>query len=670
MSVNGIKRQRLTRSVQGAVLTALVGLMLGLTPIGTAWTNTSYDYLFRFGSRPITNSVAVIMMDNEAYAYFDQTRGQPWDRALHAQVLNKLADDGCAAVVMDCFFREAHDRAKDEALATAMRRQKHVVLMAEQSQISSPAAFGMHPLSPAEPFLSAAGKSWGVAWLNPDSDLIVRRHWPFPAPGPYPSLAEVAARAAGATIGDSPQDRWLRYYGPHGAWVHLSYRYALSQRANYFRDKIVFIGTEPQTSVLDGEADDFCTPYTRWTNETSGGVEIMMTSFLNLVNHDWLRRTNGWVEALMLTFAGALLGGSLVRTKGGRACLWALVFSVAVALVSISCSFFTNYWFPWLVIAGGQSPFALVWALGCSRDGRFSEFSIDQHTTRKQAEIATKPPDIPGYHLLSRPFGEGAYGTVWLARNPAREWRAIKVIYRAKFNNDDAPYDREFNGISRFRSISDKHPTLLRIDFVSQKFADYFYYAMELGDAVTEEWEKDPGQYVPHDLANDLARRPGRRIPIHQCLTIGMELCDGLDFLHHHGLTHRDIKPQNIIFVKNRPKFTDLGLVAEIRPDDQRGTAVGTPGYMPPAPEVPGTPQADIYALGMVLYVISTGHKTAFFPEIATTLADNLHTSDFFALNVVILKACQPDPTQRYGSAREMGLALQEVQGKMLRQTP
>jgi len=648
--------------VQGAALSVLCGLMLWNMPLGQAWINTSYDYLFRFGTRSITNDVSLIMMDNEAYAYFQQTRGQPWDRSLHARLLNKLADDGCALVVMDCFFREPGDLAQDGALANAMRRQHHIVLMAEQSEVTHPTLAGLRPLLPSEPFYSASGTNWGVAWLDPDRDLTVRRLWPFSSPGPYPSLPQAAARLEGARSSESPQQQWLRYYGREGAWTRLSYRFALTQPTNYFRNRIVFIGNQPETSIVYGEPDKFCTPYTRWTGEATGGVEIMLTSFLNLVNDDWLRRADRWMEGLILVFMGALFGGGLCRMRPLTASVCAAVAAVTVMLGAVSCSYFTNYWFPWLVIAGGQVPCALTWALVVARTNRSTGSLVRAQDAHVQAAAAEELPEIPGYDLLPSPFGEGAYGRVWLARNTASQWRAVKVIYLANFKNDTGPYEREFNGITRYQALSDKHPSLLRVDFVSEKFAGHFYYVMELGDPLEPGWEREPSTYKPRDLASERARAQGGRLPTRECLRIGLELSDALDFLHRQGLTHRDIKPQNVIFVNGHPKLADLGLIAEIRPPDQTRTLVGTPGYMPPPPEMPGTPQADIYALGVLLYVLSTGSNPAFFPEISTTLAGNIQPEEFFAVNAIVLKACQPDLRQRYASALEMHRALQGAQ--------
>jgi serine/threonine protein kinase len=86
---------------------------------------------------------------------------------------------------------------------------------------------------------------------------------------------------------------------------------------------------------------------------------------------------------------------------------------------------------------------------------------------------------------------------------------------------------------------------------------------------------------------------------------------------------------------------------------------VGTIGFMPPEPEPQGTMQADVYALGMLLYVISTGRQPARFPDLSTTLLERTGDADFMRLNPIILKACQPDCAYRYASAAELERALQ-----------
>jgi len=107
--------------------------------------------------------------------------------------------------------------------------------------------------------------------------------------------------------------------------------------------------------------------------------------------------------------------------------------------------------------------------------------------------------------------------------------------------------------------------------------------------------------------------------------------------------------------------LADIGLVADILPTVERRTAPGTFGYMPPPPELPGSPQADIYALGMVLYVMFTGRTPEAFPEVASSLMDSPQQPDFRRMNALILKACQPDRAQRYRSAAEMRGALLEI---------
>src|SRR6185295_15590679 len=62
------------------------------------------------------------------------------------------------------------------------------------------------------------------------------------------------------------------------------------------------------------------------------------------------------------------------------------------------------------------------------------------------------PPPVPD-HVLIQHIGSGAYGDVWLARSALGTLRAVKVVYRARFE-DERPYEREFNGILKYEPVS------------------------------------------------------------------------------------------------------------------------------------------------------------------------------------------------------------------------
>ncbi len=640
-----------------ALAAAVVGAFLWLTPLGDRWERLSYDLLFRFGAKEPSSDVVLVLMDNESYDYFHQSRGLPWDRSIHARLLNRLADDGCAMVVMDCFFRDRRDASADDALAAAIRRQRRVALMAEQTRIQHPQIESAHILRPVEPFIGASRNTCGVAWLSPDADLIVRKHWPFPSTTVVSSLPETAAHAMGTSTRND-EKRWLNYYKQDGL-KKLSYRAAFDEPAGYFRNRIVFIGSQPQTTIPDGERDEFCTPWTAATGETVGGVEILATEFMNLVDHDWLRRGSLSLEVVAVVAFAVLLGAGALLPSG-KAISGMVIAAAGVTVTAALAFYFGNHWFPWLILVGAQTPCAMSVRLLMSLNERVSRPRQSIASTVKRVDYLT--PKAEGYKLVTPAFASGAYGNVWLAQARSGEWRALKAIFASHFHGNLDPYEREFKGIQRYQPVSDKHPGLLRVYEVSQKQSDHFFYVMELGDSVVPQWKRSPSAYKPRDLANERALTQGRRLPFEVCIRVGLRVSDALAFLHSHGLTHRDIKPQNVIFVNGEPKLADPGLVAEIRPAEETRTNLGTPGYMPPAPEVPGTPQADVYALGIMLYVLSTGRSAALFPEIATTLVETEDDEDFFALNDVIMNACQRDISRRYSSALEVHRALQRIE--------
>lgn len=284
-------------------------------------------------------------------------------------------------------------------------------------------------------------------------------------------------------------------------------------------------------------------------------------------------------------------------------------------------------------------------------------------------------PSVPDYELL-RPIGGGAYGEVWLARNLATgARRAAKLVWRHSFE-DERPFRREFEGLQRFEKISRQHPSQLALFHIGRNDSEgYFYYVMELADAVENpRSEGDPSHeldsgtngmapgptssrlsldlqssdsyYKPHTLRYELEHG---RLPAERVLELGLALTEALSNLHSHGLVHRDVKPSNVIFVNGRPKLADIGLVTES--GDGR-SIVGTEGYM--APEGPGAAQADLFALGKVLYEAATGMDRRRFPRLPPELRSWPGAKLVLELNEVIVKACAPRLEERYAAADEI----------------
>lgn len=668
MTLKGFSESKFFRPAAASALAALCGLGLWATTLGEKsseetqetlgekWEWASYDYLFHFGTPAVTNNLIIILMDNDSYTVLGQVRPE-WDRSLHAQLLNKLADDKCPLVVVDIQFIHARDSETDQKLAAAMSRLKNVVLAADMTSMHLQGMDSIQPVLPLNSFLTATHTNWGLMRLDGDRDSIVRRQWPFPNPDLYPTLPWVAATLSGAHLSNQPEERWLRYYDFNTALPGLSYRLALIKPANYFHDKIVFIGSDPATKYFHGGEDDkFSTPYTPWTEEAVGGVQIVATSYLNLVRGDWLRRATWPVEVLVFIITGTISGIVLSRFTRWKAISAAALAMMIFSVAGIELSHISNYWFPWLMVVGAQVPCALAATVLIPLKAA-DETKVPAAGDKKTIVLSFPEenlPDAQDYELLQPPIGEGSFGKVWIVRNAIGQWQALKAVYQSKFGENRHPYESEFKGLQKYKPVSEKHPGLLRIDLVSKmKDEGYFYYVMELGDAQTEGWEKDPSSYRPCDLEN-MRKQTANGMPVAECIRICTVLADALNFLHSNGLTHRDIKPSNVIFVNGRPKLADIGLVTDIRPPDKINTFFGTPGYMPPLPEPPGTPQADIYALGMLLYVVSTGYDPKFFPDIATAVMERGNDMDFVRLNAIIIKACQPDVKQRYQTAGEM----------------
>jgi serine/threonine-protein kinase len=182
-------------------------------------------------------------------------------------------------------------------------------------------------------------------------------------------------------------------------------------------------------------------------------------------------------------------------------------------------------------------------------------------------------------------------------------------------------------------------------------------------------------EYIDGEDLSSLLRRVGR-LPAEKALDIARQLCAGLAAVHERGIIHRDLKPANVMLDgRGVVRLTDFGLAGAYSgvEDGEEAPAhevLGTPAYM--APELTQGKSAsvasDVYALGLVLYEVFTGHP-AFTAE---TLQDYLkahreeaprppssHVADLDpAVEEVLQRCLEKDPARRPASALAVSGAL------------
>jgi eukaryotic-like serine/threonine-protein kinase len=149
---------------------------------------------------------------------------------------------------------------------------------------------------------------------------------------------------------------------------------------------------------------------------------------------------------------------------------------------------------------------------------------------------------------------------------------------------------------------------------------------------------------------------------------IGRQAAEALEHAHGQGVLHRDVKPANLLLDADGTLWVaDFGLAKAVLDEDlsRSGDLVGTLRYMPPE-RFSGESDArgDVYSLGLTLYELLTlrpAHETSDRVEAMRRLAEiaprrprDLDPSIPRDLETIVLKAIDPDPSRRYGSAAEM----------------
>ncbi len=620
-----------------------------LSPLGRWSDNISYDILFAFYGPQHRDDAALVYMDYESARQLGQPDSGRYDRAVHAKLIDKLSGLGAKAIVFDALFEhpDTNNPASDQALIDAAQRQRFVFAGAVQRR-------GNYSLLPAAkvvppfPELRRALAGYGLVEGNLEGEPIRDMTTDLAA---VSSLANVVADAFSPipVILQRERSPRLNYYGaPLQAIPGYRYFDVLTNRLELrgaFSNRVVFVG---QNSVenLDSSPDRDLhpTPFTRWTGLRAPGVEINATAFLNLVHHEWLRRGHPLAEAIALVVTGLVTGLAPAPRRFKTGVLLLGLSICSIAWVAWILAWRWHIWAPWLIPIVFQVPVGVAaLLLQRSREGQSDVVPL-------RREFKTEPWSIPDHELV-RKIGTGGYGDVWLARNALGGFHAVKIVERSRFSGPD-PYEREFNGVRNFMPISRGHPGWVPILHVGRNdlASGYFYYVMELADSKAE--KLDVETYEPKTLSSaDYGQSPASPL---QIARIGLELAEALQYLHQHGLVHRDVKPSNVLFWRGSPRFADIGLVTQFARTGRDVSFVGTAGFV--APEGPGTPGGDVFGLGKLLQSLQTDRL----------VSDSQHLDETSArqqqrLSTILQKATAMDPDRRYASAAALAQSLNEL---------
>src|SRR6187399_3123803 len=220
-----------------------------------------------------------------------------------------------------------------------------------------------------------------------------------------------------------------------------------------------------------------------------------------------------------------------------------------------------------------------------------------------------EPGQVVGHYKILEPLGKGGMGEVFVAEDTRLNRRvALKVLPEILASDPMARqrFEREAQAVAALN-----HPGIVTIHSV-EEFGGRLFLTMELVD----------GKPLSETL-------PNRGMPLDRLLRIGIEVADAMAAAQQRGITHRDVKPANIMITSGgRAKVLDFGLAkvheaeAALANDDLtrmsttsgltgEGRIIGTVAYMSPeqAEGKPVDPRSDIFSLGVVLHEMATGER-------------------------------------------------------------
>ena len=285
--------------------------------------------------------------------------------------------------------------------------------------------------------------------------------------------------------------------------------------------------------------------------------------------------------------------------------------------------------------------------------------SSDPDILPQPLETENLPNVLLGDYQINRLIGFGGMGTVYEAQHFLRNRVALKVML-SKNESDSRRFEREAKILAGLH-----HPNIVPVfDFGAVESTNFMSMRYVDGPNLSQVLAARRGD----DDANPKAKRVAKKIDQDWFLIarIGYQIAQALEYAHGQGVLHRDIKPANLLIESDDNVWvTDFGLaklnyVASNL--TKTGNAVGTIKYMAPEQfENEADVRTDIYSLGITLYELALRNQKSS-PSIYTRhplkKPSQFNPTIPRGLENVILKACEPEPEDRYQTAAELASAL------------
>ncbi len=278
---------------------------------------------------------------------------------------------------------------------------------------------------------------------------------------------------------------------------------------------------------------------------------------------------------------------------------------------------------------------------------------------------------IDGYRLI-RVIGAGGFGDVWLCFSETLHHHfALKVIRQSQAGHSD----RELEAVQKFKQLGlgNSATGIMPIEHVGTT-GGHLYYIMPLADG-TAKTPTDP-DWRPLTLGALIRsrREAADWFTSGQILTWLTPIVRAAETINTTGLIHRDIKPDNILFLRGNPVLSDISLLRE---DDELITEIGTFGFRAPTSYAESGGKPDMFALAVTLYMFLTGNAPdkigrANFrwpPQGEISLSASEH-QEWLRLHRVIFRATAEKPADRYLTFSGMADALCERGSLSAKPTP